>query len=49
MSDEKFWQEAQQKAKDEYEKEYGCWEDAEKSEREDLVFSAYIQLKEDIQ
>ena len=43
-----LWQTAQQRAKQEYEKEHGCsWEDADKSEREDWVFSMYIKIKEE--
>lgn len=47
MLDEKLWKAAQEQAKNEYEKECGCWEDADKYEREDWVFSAYTKLKED--
>lgn len=46
MFDEKLWKVAQKKAKKEYEEECGCWEEADKYEREDWVFSRYIQLKE---
>lgn len=46
MVDEKLWEAAQKRAKMEYEKEYGCWEDADKYERQDLVFSEYMKLKE---
>jgi hypothetical protein len=46
MFDENFWKAAQEQAKNEYEKECGRWDDADKYEREDWVFSAYIKLKE---
>lgn len=45
MLNEKLWKEAQKQAKRTYEKEYGCWEDADKYERQDLVFSEYMKLK----
>jgi hypothetical protein len=48
MLDKELWKAAQEQAKREYEEEYGCWEDAEKSEREDWVFSVYMKLKEEI-
>ena len=41
-----LWKKAQHQAKIEYEKEYGSWESADKYEREDWVFSAYMKLKE---
>lgn len=47
MSDKKLWGLAQEQAKKEYEKECGNWEDADKYEREDWVFSAYIKLREE--
>ena len=47
MLDEELWKAAQEQAKKEYEKECGCWDDADKYEREDWVFSAYIKLKEE--
>lgn len=46
MFNEKLWKSAQEQAKKEYEKEYGCWDDADKYEREDWVFSVYMKLKE---
>ena len=46
MFDEEFWQIAQKNAQIEYEKECDCWEDADKYERQDLVFSEYMKLKE---
>ena len=46
MFDKELWEAAQEQAKSEYEKEYGCWEDADKYEREDWVFSRYMKLKE---
>lgn len=45
MIDEKLWKLAQEQAIKEYEEEYGCWEDVDKYEREDWVFSAYMKLK----
>lgn len=45
MTDEKLWEMAQAKAKTEYEAEYGSWEDADKEERSDWVFSIYLKLK----
>ena len=45
MIDEKLWELARKQAIEEYEKEYGSWEDADKYEKEDLVFSAYMKLK----
>jgi hypothetical protein len=36
---------AQEQAAKEYEKSHGCWEDADKYEREDWVFSTYMKLK----
>lgn len=45
---DKLWEKAQKQAKQEYEKEHGgSWEDADKSEREDWVFSMYIKIKEE--
>lgn len=46
MFDEKLWKAAQKQAKKEYEEEYGDWEEADKYEREDWVFSRYMQLKD---
>jgi hypothetical protein len=46
MFDKQLWEKAQKKAKKEYEKHYGDWEDADKYERQDLVFSEYMKLKE---
>lgn len=45
MFDEQLWKKAQKQAKKEYEKECGCWEDADKYERQDWVFSEYTKLK----
>jgi hypothetical protein len=45
MTDERLWEIAREQAIKEYEEEGGCWEDADKYEREDLVFSAYMKLK----
>lgn len=47
MCDEKLWEMAREQAIKNYEEEYGCWEDADKYEREDWVFSAYMRLKEE--
>ena len=41
-----LWDMAQEQAIKEYEEDYGSWEDADKYEREDWVFSAYMKLKE---
>lgn len=47
---DKLWEKAQKQAKQEYEKEHeSSWEDADKSEREDWVFSMYIKIKEEKQ
>ena len=46
MFDEKLWEKAQKQAIKEYEEICGCWEDADKYEREDWVFSRYMQLKQ---
>lgn len=46
MDDKKLWETAQRRAKKEYEKECGCWDEADKYERQDLVFSEYMKLKE---
>ena len=46
MSDQELWKLAQEQAIKEYEEGYGNWEDADKYEREDWVFSAYMKLKE---
>jgi hypothetical protein len=45
MTDNKLWELAQKQAKKEYEEENGSWDDADKYEREDWVFSAYMKLK----
>lgn len=45
MTDMELWELAQKQAIKEYEKEYGSWEDADKHERQDLVFNAYMKLK----
>lgn len=41
-----LWAMAQEQAIKEYEEEYGSWENADKYEREDCVFSRYMKLKE---
>ena len=46
MLDEKLWRIAQEQAKNKYESEYGDWEEADKYERQDIVFSEYMKLKE---
>jgi len=46
MFDEKLWRIAQEQAAKEYEEECGSWDDADKYEREDWVFSVYMRLKE---
>lgn len=46
MSDKQLWEKAQKKAQKEYEKHYGDWKDADKYERQDLVFSEYIKLRD---
>ena len=46
MSDQELWKLAQEQAIKEYEEEHGSWDDADKYEREDWVFSAYMKLKE---
>lgn len=40
-----LWKKAQRMAKEEYEENYGNWEDADKYEREDHVWAAYEKLK----
>lgn len=45
MTDDKLWELAQEQAKKEYEEECGSWEDADKEERSDWVFSIYTRLK----
>jgi hypothetical protein len=45
MTDDKLWELAQKQAAKEYEEKCGSWEDADKYEREDWVFSAYMKLK----
>ena len=47
MCDEKLWKMAREQTIKDYEEECGCWEDADKYEREDWVFSAYMKLKEE--
>ena len=46
MTDEKLWKQAQELAAKEYEAE-NCepWEDTDKYEREDWIFSVYTRLK----
>lgn len=46
MSDQELWKLAQEQAIKEYEEEHGSWDDTDKYEREDWVFSAYMKLKE---
>ena len=43
---DQLWKMAQERAKRTYEEEYGSWEDADRYEREDWVFSEYVKLKE---
>lgn len=45
--EEKLWQMAQERARTKYEEEYGSWEDADKYERGDWVFTEYMKLKEE--
>lgn len=45
MSDKELWEMAQEQAIKEYEEECGPWEDADKYEKEDWIFSTYINLK----
>jgi hypothetical protein len=45
MTEKEIYELAQQKAIAKYE---GDWEDADKYEREDLVFSEYIKLKTEV-
>lgn len=40
-----LWKKAQKMAKEEYEENYGNWEEADKYEREDFVWAAYEKLK----
>ena len=40
-----LWKKAQRMAKEEYEENYGNWEEADKYEREDFVWAAYEKLK----
>lgn len=46
VTDEELWKIARKKAIEEYEEEYGDWEEADKYEREDWVFSKYEEFKE---
>ena len=43
--DIELWHKARELAKEEYEKNYGDWEEADKYEREDYVWSAFERLK----
>lgn len=45
IDEQNLWNKACDQAKSEYEKEFGSWKDADKYEKQDLVFSKYIQLK----
>ena len=46
MTDLELWEKARAQAIKDYEEENGeCWEDADKYEREDYVFGAYMKLK----
>lgn len=47
MTDKELCKLAREQAKKEYEKENGSWEDADKEEREDWVFSVYMKLREE--
>ena len=44
-----LWVKAQELVREVYEEEYGVgsWSEADKYEREDWVFSAYLKLKEE--
>ena len=42
-----IWAEAQHRAQIEYEEELGNWDEADKYEREDFVFTAYLKIKEE--
>ena len=45
MTEKELLELAQEKAKEEYEEDTGeCWDEADKYEREDYVFSAYMTL-----
>lgn len=48
MDGKELWKQAQQLAKENYEKEYGVgsWEEADKYEREDHSFYEYFKLIE---
>ena len=47
MSDAELWTKAQEQARQEYEEIEGDWEEADKYEKQDWVFSAYMKLKEE--
>ena len=47
MFDEELWTKAQEQARQEYEETEGDWEEADKYEKQDWVFSAYMKLKEE--
>jgi hypothetical protein len=46
MTDNELWELARKQAIKEYEEECGSWEEADKYEKEDWVFNAYMKLKE---
>ena len=50
MDDKELWNLAQQKAKEKYEEDTaeGAWEEADKYERQDYVFAAYLRLTNQI-
>lgn len=47
FDDKTLWEKAQEIAAKEYKEEYVSWEDADKYEREDFVFSVYMRLKKE--
>lgn len=49
MLDENLWKIAREQAIKEYEESHGFWEDADKYEREDWVFSTYMKLKSNME
>lgn len=45
MTEMELWEKARKQAIKNYEEAGDCWEDADKYEREDWVWSAYLELK----
>lgn len=45
LNERELWEIARFRAKKEYEENYGDWEEADKYEREDYVWSAYKEIK----